>query len=73
MAKEQSIPDSKIMKINIHTFHGMAFDYLTNTGLISGDIVGNNLLRYSLLESFESNQALNYGSRLYHSKIIGKN
>ena len=60
MAKEQKISESIILKINIRTFHGMAFDYLTNAGLISGDIVGNNLLRYSILESFESNKALNY-------------
>ena len=72
MAKEQGISDSKIMKINIHTFHGMAFDYLTNAGLISGDIVGNNLLRYSLLESFESNQALNYGQEYIIQRLLGK-
>ena len=72
MAKEQGIPDSKIMKINIHTFHGMAFDYLTNAGLISGDIVGNNLLRYSLLESFESNQALNYTQDYVIQRLLGK-
>ena len=72
MAKEQKIPDSKIMKINIHTFHGMAFDYLTNAGLISGDIVGNNLLRYSLLESFESNQALNYPQDYIIQRLLGK-
>lgn len=72
MAKEQGIPDSKIMKINMHTFHGMAFDYLTNAGLISGDIVGNNLLRYSLLQSFESNQALNYSQDYIIGKLLGK-
>ena len=72
MAKEQGISDSKIMKINIHTFHGMAFDYLTNAGLISGDIVGNNLLRYSLLESFESNQALNYPQDYIIKRLLGK-
>ena len=53
MAKEQKISESIILKIHISTFHSMALDYLTNAGLISGDIVGNNLLRYSLLESFE--------------------
>ena len=72
MAKEQGISDSKIMKINIHTFHGMAFDYLTNAGFISGDIVGNNLLRYSLLESFESNQALNYSQDYIIKRLLGK-
>ena len=55
------IPDADIMKINIHTFHAFAFDYLTDAGLVSGDIVGNNLLRYSVLQSFIDNKALNYG------------
>ncbi len=35
-------PDSDIMKIKIFTFHGFAFDYLSENGLISGVIVGNN-------------------------------
>ena len=55
------IPDADIMKINLHTFHAFAFDYLTDAGLVSGYIVGNNLLRYSVLQSFIDNKALNYG------------
>ena len=72
MAKEQGISESIIMKINISTFHGMALDYLTNAGLISGDIVGNNLLRYSILESFESNKALNYDQDTIIKWYLGK-
>ncbi|MDC0193993.1 UvrD-helicase domain-containing protein [Candidatus Nitrosopelagicus sp.] len=54
-------PDADIMKIRIHTFHGFAYDYLTEIGLMSAEIVGNNLLRYSILESFIENKAFNYG------------
>ena len=72
MGQEKGIKDSIIMKINIHTFHGMAYDYLTNAGLISGDIVGNNLLRYSILESFESNKALNYDQDYVIKRLLGK-
>ena len=72
MAKAQEISESIILKINIHTFHGMALDYLTNAGLISGDIVGNNILRYSILESFESNKALNYDRNTIIKRYLGK-
>jgi DNA helicase-2/ATP-dependent DNA helicase PcrA len=72
MAKEEEISESIIMKINIRTFHGMAFDYLTNAGLISGDIVGNNLLRYSILQSFEANKALNYAQDHIIKRLLGK-
>ncbi len=72
MAQEQGISDSITMKIHIHTFHGMALDYLTNAGLISGDIVGNNLLRYSILESFEANKALNYEQDYIIKRLLGK-
>ena len=54
-------PDSDIMKIRIHTFHGFTNDYLQEAGLISSDIIGNNFLRYSILESFIENKAFNYG------------
>ena len=54
-------PDADIMKIRIHTFHGFTNDYLQEAGLISSDIIGNNFLRYSILESFIENKAFNYG------------
>ena len=72
MAKEQRISESITLKINIRTFHGMALDYLTNAGFISGKIVGNNLLRYSILESFESNKALNYDQDTIIKRYLGK-
>ena len=51
-AKEEKIPISKILKIKIHTFHSFARRYLMEVGLISGNIIGNNFLRFSILESF---------------------
>ncbi len=64
--------DADIMKINIHTFHSFAYNYLLDAGLISGDIVGNNLMRFSILNSFEKNQALNYGKDYIIDKIVPK-
>ncbi len=64
--------DADIMKINIHTFHSFAYNYLLDAGLISGDIVGNNLMRFSILNSFEKNQALNYGKDYIISDIVPK-
>ena len=64
--------DAEIMKINIHTFHSFAYNYLLDAGMISGDIVGNNLMRFSILNSFEKNQALNYGKEYIISEIVPK-
>ena len=64
--------DSDLMKINIHTFHSFAYNYLVDAGLISGDIVGNNLMRFSILNSFEKNKALNYGKDYIISEIVPK-
>ena len=64
--------DADIMKINIHTFHSFAYNYLLDAGLISGDIVGNNLLRFSILNSFEKNKALNYGKDYIIDTIVPK-
>jgi len=54
------VPLSKILKIKIHTFHSFALQYLKEVGLISGNVIGNNFLRFSILESFIANKALNY-------------
>ena len=71
MAKGK-FPDSDIMKLNIHTFHSFAYNYLVDSGLISGDIVGNNILRFSILESFEKNKALHYSKDYIISEIMPK-
>ena len=65
-------PDSDIMKIRIHTFHGFAYDYLTEAGLMSAEIVGNNLLRYSILESFIENKAFTYGKSYIIDTLMPK-
>ena len=64
--------DAELMKINIHTFHSFAYNYLLDIGKIGGDIVGNNLMRFSILESFEKNHALNYGKDYIVSTIVPK-
>ena len=65
-------PDADIMKIRIHTFHGFAYDYLTEAGLMSAEIVGNNLLRYSILESFIENKAFTYGKSYIIDTLMPK-
>ena len=42
-------PDSDLLKIRIHTFHGFTYEYLTEAGFVSSEIIGNNFLRYSIL------------------------
>jgi len=70
LAKE--IPDSEIMKINIHTFHSFALNYLQDAGIVTGDVIGNNAMRFSILKSFDENNALNYGKEYIISSIVPK-
>jgi len=71
MAKGK-FPDSEIMKLNIHTFHGFAFNYLVDAGLITREITGNNAMRYAILQSYETNKAFNYGKNYLISDIVPK-
>ena len=64
--------DSEILKIRIHTFHGFSHAYLTEAGLISSDIIGNNFLRYSILESFIENKAFTYGKDYIITSLMPK-
>ncbi len=64
--------DADIMKINIHTYHSFAYNYLLDAGLIDGNLVGNNMMRYSILNSFEQNKALNYPKNYIISEIVPK-
>ena len=64
--------DSQIMKLNIHTFHSFAYNYLIDSGSVTGDIVGNNVMRYSILRSFEKNNAFNYSKDYIISTIVPK-
>ena len=66
----ERFPDTDIMKINIHTFHSFAYNYLRDQGEISGDILGNNFLRFLILNSFEQNNVLNYGKKYIISDIM---
>ena len=68
----EKFPVSDILKIQIHTFHSFAYNYLVDSGFISGDILGNNILRFSILESFEANQALNYTKSYIVGKLVPK-
>jgi DNA helicase-2/ATP-dependent DNA helicase PcrA len=68
----EKFPLSDILKIQIHTFHSFAYNYLVDSGFISGDIIGNNILRFSILESFEANQALNYTKSYIVGKLVPK-
>ena len=69
---KENFSDADIMKINIHTFHSFAYNYLLDAGLISGDIVGNNLMRFTILNSFDTNQALNYEKDYIINSIVPK-
>jgi DNA helicase-2/ATP-dependent DNA helicase PcrA len=66
------IADSVITRININTFHSFAYQYLLESGDISGDIIGNNILRFSLLQSFERHGIFNYGKDYLISDIVPK-
>ena len=61
-----------VMKLNIHTFHSFAYHYLVDSGLISGDMVGNNALRYSILRSFEKNKAFSYPKNYIIDTMVPK-
>jgi DNA helicase-2/ATP-dependent DNA helicase PcrA len=64
--------DSEIMKLNIHTFHSYAYNYLIDSGVITGDIVGNNIMRFSILKSFEENNAFHYSKDYIISTMVPK-
>lgn len=64
--------DSDIMKLNIHTFHSFAYNYLIDAGIVTGDIVGNNVMRFSILSSFEKNNAFNYSKDYMISTMVPK-
>lgn len=65
-------PETEIMKLNIHTFHGFAFSYLTDAGIISRELVGNNAMRFSILGSYESNKAFTYEKEYLITDIVPK-
>jgi len=66
------IPESVLLRINIHTFHSFAYHYLLDGGQISGNVIGNNILRYAILQSFEKNNVFNYQRSYLIDDIVPK-
>jgi len=64
--------ETEIMKLNIHTFHGFAYSYLTDAGIVSREIVGNNAMRFSILGSYENNKAFTYEKEYLITDIVPK-
>ena len=69
---EGRIKDSIISRININTFHSFSYQYLLEAGDISGEILGNNILRFSLLQSFLKHNIFNYGKDYLIDDIVPK-
>ena len=69
---KRQISDSIISKININTFHSFAYNYLLESGAISGHIIGNNILRYSILQSFQTHNVFNYGKDYLIDELVPK-
>ena len=59
-----------ISKVNINTFHSFAYQYLLESGDVSGEILGNNILRFSLLQSFLKHNIFNYGKDYLIDDIV---
>ncbi len=64
--------EANIMKLNIYTFHGFAFSYLTDAGLVKREIMGNNAMRFSILGSYENNKAFTYEKNYMITSIVPK-
>ena len=64
--------DAEIMKINIHTFHSFAYNYLVDAGLIPDEIIENNHMRFSILNTLEKNHTMNYEKDYIISEIVPK-
>ena len=66
------IADSVLLRVNIHTFHSFAYHYLLDGGQITGNVIGNNILRYAILQSFETNNVFNYQRSYIIDDIVPK-
>ena len=66
------IADSVLLRVNIHTFHSFAYHYLLDGGQITGNVIGNNILRYAILQSFEKNNVFNYQRSYIIDDIVPK-
>ena len=54
-------------KLNVHTFHSYALDFMEET-----EIVSSNLLRFSIYRYIEENQILNYSDEYLIETIVPK-
>ena len=66
------LSDAEIMRVNIHTFHSFAYNYLVDAGLIPDEIMGNNMMRFSILNSLEKNHTLHYAKEYIVSTMVPK-
>ena len=64
--------DEDLMRINIHTFHSFTYNYLADAGLIHDNIIENNLMRFSILNSLEKNHTTTYDKDYLISNIVPK-
>ena len=71
VVKEKGLKSVKPHKIDVHTFHSYAYSYLQDHGE-TGELAGNNFIRYSIFRSFEKNKAFNYGKDYLIGEIVPK-
>jgi len=65
MIQEKFAPD--LSKLNVHTFHSFALEYLEEE-----EIVSTNLLRYEIYKFLKENEVLNYGDSYLLETIVPK-
>jgi DNA helicase-2/ATP-dependent DNA helicase PcrA len=72
---DEKIKESKINAkpylIDVHTFHSYAYEYLGEMGL-GYEITSNNMLRYSIFKSFQTDKAFNYSTKYIINDLVPK-
>ena len=51
---------SEIMKIRITTFHSLAYNYLVDEGKIGGDVISDDMRRFSVFKSIKKHNMFHY-------------
>jgi DNA helicase-2/ATP-dependent DNA helicase PcrA len=69
--KQAGLKNVRPSEIAVHTFHSYALDYLTSVDR-DYQIIGNNVIRYSIYKSFQKSKALNYGNDYIIGEIVPK-
>ena len=62
---EENKIKTDVSKLNIHTFHSYALDYLNQE-----EVISSNLLRYSIFRYLKENEVLNYGDEYLIETIV---